>query len=175
MSLCQVQKIISGGQIGADRAGLDFAIEHGIEHGGHCPKGRIAEDGTVPMKYRLVEAVKPGYPYRTKLNVMHSDATVIFTGKTPGRGSALTISACLDFGKPYLVINPEMDVNVVARNLKCFLEERPAISILNVAGSRPQEFYDLAHQVLEKTAELCAPRKTTSRSSLAKPKSVLPS
>jgi hypothetical protein len=37
-------KIISGGQTGADRAGLDFAIEHGIEHGGWCPKGRLAED-----------------------------------------------------------------------------------------------------------------------------------
>jgi len=28
-----VQKIVSGGQTGADRAGLDFAIAHGIPHG----------------------------------------------------------------------------------------------------------------------------------------------
>jgi Circularly permutated YpsA SLOG family len=39
------RKIISGGQTGADRAGLDFAIEQGLEHGGYVPRGRKAEDG----------------------------------------------------------------------------------------------------------------------------------
>jgi hypothetical protein len=33
------ESIISGGQTGADRAALDFAIEHGIPHGGWCPAG----------------------------------------------------------------------------------------------------------------------------------------
>lgn len=37
-----LSKIVSGGQTGADRAALDFAIEHGIPHGGWCPKGRKA-------------------------------------------------------------------------------------------------------------------------------------
>ena len=32
--LKMVRKIISGGQTGADRAGLDFAIHAGLEHGG---------------------------------------------------------------------------------------------------------------------------------------------
>jgi hypothetical protein len=40
-----LRKIISGGQTGADRAGLDFAIETGLEHGGYVPRGRKAEDG----------------------------------------------------------------------------------------------------------------------------------
>lgn len=35
-----ITKIISGGQTGADRAGLDAAIALGIPHGGWCPKGR---------------------------------------------------------------------------------------------------------------------------------------
>jgi len=153
--LCKVEKIISGGQVGADRAGLDFAMKHGIPHGGHCPLKRIAEDGIVPFKYQLEEAVKPGYPYRTKLNVMNSDATVIFTGKTPGRGSALTIQSCLDFGRPYLVIVPELDLAVAASRLKSFLERSPAVRVLNVAGSRPDEFYQLAQQVLERATALC--------------------
>ena len=46
--------IISGGQTGVDRAALDVAIERGIPHGGYCPKGRRAEDGTVPSKYNLI-------------------------------------------------------------------------------------------------------------------------
>ena len=42
MSLTQ---IISGGQTGVDRGALDAAIELGIDHGGVCPRGRLAEDG----------------------------------------------------------------------------------------------------------------------------------
>jgi len=37
-----IERIVSGGQTGADRAALDFAIEHGIPHGGWCPRGRFA-------------------------------------------------------------------------------------------------------------------------------------
>ena len=48
-----IKKIISGGQTGADRAALDFALKLGIPHGGWIPKGRIAEDGPLPEIYRL--------------------------------------------------------------------------------------------------------------------------
>ena len=48
-----IQKLISGGQTGADRAGLDVAIRHGFPHGGWCPKGRKAEDGPIGGQYQL--------------------------------------------------------------------------------------------------------------------------
>jgi hypothetical protein len=35
-----IEKIISGGQPGAARAALDWAIMHGLEYGGWCPKGQ---------------------------------------------------------------------------------------------------------------------------------------
>ena len=35
-----IEKIVSGGQTGADRAALDWVFENGITHGGWCPKGR---------------------------------------------------------------------------------------------------------------------------------------
>jgi len=42
-------KIISGGQTGADRAGLDVAIEFDIPHGRlDNLKGRKTEDGVLP-------------------------------------------------------------------------------------------------------------------------------
>jgi Circularly permutated YpsA SLOG family len=40
---CVLKKIISGGQTGADCAGLDYAISHEIPHGGWCPKGRLCD------------------------------------------------------------------------------------------------------------------------------------
>lgn len=43
-------KIVSGGQTGVDRAGLEAAIAIGLPYGGWVPKGRIAEDGTVPRE-----------------------------------------------------------------------------------------------------------------------------
>ena len=36
-----LRKIISGGQTGADQAGLDAAIKHNIPHGGAIPKGKM--------------------------------------------------------------------------------------------------------------------------------------
>lgn len=59
-------RIVSGGQTGADRAALDFAIEHSIPHSGWCPKGRKAEDGTIPARYQLTETPSAAYIQRTE-------------------------------------------------------------------------------------------------------------
>ena len=49
---------MSDGQTGADRAALDWALEHGLTCGGWCPKGRKAEDGVIDGKY-LLKKVPP--------------------------------------------------------------------------------------------------------------------
>lgn len=72
-------KILSGGQTGADRAALDWALAHGIPHGGWCPKGRLAEDGTIPLRYLLHETETADYKERTAKNVLYSHGTVIFS------------------------------------------------------------------------------------------------
>jgi hypothetical protein len=51
----RIARIVSGGQTGADRAALDWAIEHDVPRGGYRPKGRLAEDGTIPDRYQLTE------------------------------------------------------------------------------------------------------------------------
>jgi len=68
-----LKKIISGGQTGADVAGLDVAIKHGILHGGAIPKGKLTEDGVLPEKYNLQEMTTKSYPKRTEKNVVDSD------------------------------------------------------------------------------------------------------
>jgi len=85
-----IDKIISGGQTGADRAALDAAIELDIPHGGWIPKGRKTEDGGLPEKYHLKEMPTGSYAARTEQNVIDSDGTLIVShGKLNG-GSALT-------------------------------------------------------------------------------------
>ena len=51
-------KIVSGGQTGADRAALDWAIANCIPHSGWCPAGRLAEDGPIDTLYNLMETPK---------------------------------------------------------------------------------------------------------------------
>jgi hypothetical protein len=57
-----VKKIISGGQTGADCAGLDFAISHEIPHGGWCFKGRLCENGIINPRYQVKETSTKSYP-----------------------------------------------------------------------------------------------------------------
>ena len=71
-----IQKIISGGQTGADQAALDAAIKLGISHGGWIPKGRITEHGPLPDRYKLQEMPTDSYPARTEQNIIDSDGTV---------------------------------------------------------------------------------------------------
>jgi Circularly permutated YpsA SLOG family len=52
--------IVSGGQTGADRGALDAALEADVPCGGWCPRGRSAEDGTIPERYPLRESRAPG-------------------------------------------------------------------------------------------------------------------
>ena len=84
-----IKKIISGGQTGADQAGLDVAIVLGIPHGGWLPKGRKTEKITLSVKYKLSEINFTSYPKRPEKNILDSNGTVIFTTGSLTGGSAL--------------------------------------------------------------------------------------
>ena len=89
-------KIVSGGQTGADRAALDWAINNGVLYGGWCPKGRTAEDGPIDSGYQLQESHSSNYLQRTEWNVRDSDGTVIFSvGKRLSGNSFETLDAAL--------------------------------------------------------------------------------
>ncbi|MHC1767444.1 MAG: putative molybdenum carrier protein [Verrucomicrobiia bacterium] len=130
-----VSKIISGGQTGADTAALDFALQHGIPHGGWCPKGRSAEDGRIPDKYALQETKTSRYAERTRLNVQDSDGTLIFSRVPLSGGTILTADLCQRMGKPTIVIEPTSSIEDGAVQVRQFLETH-SIRVLNVAGPR---------------------------------------
>lgn len=99
----QVPNIVSGGQTGADRAALDWAIQNGIRHGGWCPKQRRSEDGPIEPKYQLKETPSTEYDQRTEWNARDSDGTVVFSvGETLTGGSKLTVEFAQKHGKPVL-------------------------------------------------------------------------
>lgn len=130
----RLEKIVSGGQTGADRAGLDVAMKFGLHVGGYCPKGRLAEDGTVPERYPLIELTKGGYSARTERNVIESDGTLIFNiGKLSG-GTRLTVECARKHNKPHLVIQLDATKPQVS-TLAEWLEQNN-IRVLNVAGPR---------------------------------------
>ncbi|MCI0335548.1 MAG: putative molybdenum carrier protein [Planctomycetes bacterium] len=152
--------IVSGGQTGADRAALDFALEHGMKHSGWCPRGRIAEDGEIPPRYELRETPSRRYSQRTEWNVRVSDATVAFTiAAQLAGGTALTISYAERLGKPSLHLSRDAlaishgdagAVNEAASRLLSFLHEHQ-IRTLNVAGPRASQeplVADFVHDVL---------------------------
>jgi len=143
-----VTKIVSGGQTGADRAGLDWAIAHGIGHGGWCPKGRLCEEGTIAPCYDLQETQTADYPERTRRNVRDSDGTVIFTISSHlSQGSLLTLRSAEKMGKPCLHLSRERSIDPAAE-LRAFVQEY-GIRVLNVAGTRASKEPDVGAFVQE--------------------------
>lgn len=132
-----LRRIVSGGQTGADRAALDVALERGLEIGGWVPRGRLAEDGVVPGRYRgLREGDSPDPAVRTALNVRDSDATLVVSHGPLAGGSLLTWREAERRGRPVLHVDLSVlsPAAAVAR-LRAWLEEvDPAV--LNVAGPR---------------------------------------
>lgn len=140
--------IISGGQTGADRAALDFAIRAGLPHDGWCPLGRAAEDGPLDAKYVLRETPTANYAERTAWNVRDSDATVLFTLKPElTGGTRLTGETAASLGKPLLHLCAAASGPLEAAvELRKFIAEHRVLR-LNIAGPRASQEPDVAAYV----------------------------
>ncbi len=145
-----LQKVISGGQTGVDRAGLDAALNAAIPIGGYCPRGRIAEDGTIPEKYPLIELESPDTYYRTEQNVIKSDGTLILNKGPLSEGTKLTRDFTVKYGKPCLIVQLEKPIDPV--HVTRWIREQ-FISVLNIAGPResklPEGIYNEACTYLD--------------------------
>ena len=158
-----LERIISGGQTGADRAALDFALAHGISHGGWCPRGRLAEDGVVERCYELKETPEVEYPQRTEWNVRDSDGTVVFSiAPELTGGSKLTAELAAKLGKPCLHVSELRDGENAVTRLRTFVF-RHGIRVLNVAGPRASNEPAVTRFVIETLEKLFNTRMTHSR------------
>lgn len=130
-----LSKVISGGQTGADEAGLAAAKASGIPTGGTVPKGCRTDAGPntdLITVYGCVESPYASYPPRTEDNVRDSDATIIF-GDSSSPGGKLTQRLCKDYGKR--VFRMEAVPNAVPEDLAAWLRYY-RVTTLNVAGNR---------------------------------------
>jgi len=128
-----LEKIISGGQTGVDRAGLDAGLALGFSLGGWCPKGRRAEDGPISLHYPLKETSSGDYRQRTEENVLLGDATLILNRGALQGGTALTLEFTTTHQKPCRVI--DLNQKFLFDDLVQWIEGNN-ISVLNIAGPR---------------------------------------
>ncbi len=135
-------QVVSGGQTGVDRAGLDAAIFHNIPHGGWCPAGRRAEDGRIPDTYQLREMESANYAVRTRQNVKDSDGTLILFEDTMSRGTELTAKCARQLKRPLISVDViellDWDDDRFAEEIEKVISwlEAENVNVLNVAGPR---------------------------------------
>jgi len=130
-----LDKVLSGGQTGADQAGWRAAKAFTVPTGGWMPKGFLTEDGPHPEfaeQYGAAAMPTDSEPARTEQNVQDSDATLWF-GETTTSSAQATVGACHRFGKPCMPVYPgaSFEPSHVAR----WIAEHN-IKTLNVAGNR---------------------------------------
>jgi len=138
-----IKKVISGGQVGADRLGLEAAKALGLETGGTAPFGYRTSNGPDMdlRRFGLVESQSSHYPPRTVSNVKDSDGTVIFAEDLLSRGVVLTRNTAVRLGRPFIQ-------NPTPAEFKIWAEYHN-IEVLNVAGNRSYEGYETIKSVLE--------------------------
>ncbi|MBI5015831.1 MAG: putative molybdenum carrier protein [Deltaproteobacteria bacterium] len=131
-----IERIVSGGQTGVDRAALDAALSLEIPCGGWCPRGRRAEDGPIPARYPLRETPTARYSERTEWNVRDSDGTLVLHRGRLGRGTQLTLRMAAASARPLLVLDLSESPDpaqvgrwAIARGVR----------VLNVAGPRESD------------------------------------
>ena len=132
----QLIRIISGGQTGADQAGLFVAERFGIPTGGWAPHGWLTSRGPAPAllrdRFHLQEHAGR-YPERTRANVAEADATIRLAFDFTTVGERCTLQAIREVGRPWLDVDlahPRAAGDVVA-----WLQQHQ-VRTLNVAGNR---------------------------------------
>ena len=148
-----LEKIISGGQTGVDRAALDAALDNNFPCGGICPKGRTAEDGIIAARYPLKEHTSEHYAKRTLENVLLGDGTLIMYTQELKGGTALTVRFCEDHNRPCVLIDAQQNNTTQAAKKALTFIRQHHIKILNVGGPRKSQWpdgYQYAYQCLER-------------------------
>lgn len=133
-----IERVISGGQTGADQAGWRAAKRFGIPTGGWMPKNFRTEDGLhseFAKLYGAKEHSSPAYVGRTIANIQQADTTILF-GSTVTPGSRLVIRHATNTKHPVLCIRSRQSTSEVYALAEEIRLEIRHVRSLNVAGNR---------------------------------------
>ncbi len=150
-----IEKIISGGQTGVDRAALDVAMALGLSCGGWCPAGRAADDGPIPARYPLQETRNIDHTVRTGANVRDADATIMLNRGELQGGTAYAVETAKHLNRPVMVVDldrpPALDMIVA------WLGQH-RVRVLHIGGPREASrpgIYRQAEQFVRDLLERC--------------------
>jgi hypothetical protein len=134
-----IERVISGGQTGADQGALRAARACGIPTGGWALRGWLTEDGPAPwladwglVEYQEGETVAERYKARRRRCVRDCHAALIF-GEITSAGSKGLQRDCEALGKPLVWVEPGL---TTPRQILEFISEAPHIKRLPTAGDR---------------------------------------
>ncbi len=98
--------IITGAQMGVERASLDWALKHEFPHGGWCPKGLLGAAEPLDPRYKLKEGETENVLEAVGSNVRDAEATLVFTIAPKAAGTAQkAVSAARKQKKPVLHVH----------------------------------------------------------------------
>ena len=141
----KLSKIISGGQQGADQAGLHAARKFNVETGGQAAENYATLKGeSAPWLKEFGLTAAGTFPQRTRANIDASDATVVFASNFKSPGTKLTVNYATKRGKPVMCLSLSTRPDVAAELLQHFIKEN-RVRTLNVAGNRDSEAKDGRH------------------------------
>lgn len=135
-----ISKVISGGQTGADQAGLRAAKAVGLATGGWVPKGCRTDDGPAPWlvtDYGCQAHTSRQYAPRTIANVREADCLIWF-GSQASPGGVLTLRTVADDGLPYCCVPfpPTGAIGDFVEIVRLWLGGCTDADVLMIAGNR---------------------------------------
>lgn len=138
-----IKKVISGGQIGADLAGVMSGLYCKIPTGGWMPKGFKNLDGLNPSfnwLFGIQEHKSDKYPPRTFQNAKEADGTIRLAKDFTSPGEKLTLKAVNQYKKVHFDVDIDHENNIsLSPNVVAEWIIKNNIEILNIAGNAKKE------------------------------------
>jgi hypothetical protein len=159
-----LEKVISGGQTGADQAGLMAAFKCNVQTGGTAPSEYYTENGPNRLLELLGLKAEGDYRSRTIKNVKDSCGTVLITCTLDSPGSRLTRNEAIRQGKPFLPVDTAAmhelmltaedlhELNLAIKTASATIQSwilKHEIRVLNVAGNREKSKDGKTTQLVE--------------------------
>lgn len=100
-----IQKIISGGENGAEQAALDAAMRIGIDYGGFAGSGPSGQNGRVKSRYRLKSTPVADQRSQVANNILVSDGVLILSRGAFSAAAALAARFAEIYHRPCLHVD----------------------------------------------------------------------